>query len=292
MPYETKEMMLETVKYLNKLKIDGIKIHMLQILKGTKLEKLYKEKPFHILTKEEYIDITTSQIENLNENVVICRLTGDPIKEDLIAPLWTLKKFTVLNDIDKKLKEKNTYQGFNLSILNKARNLMLENLKEKDLVIDATLGNGKDSLFLLPHIKKGKLFGFDIQKEAIIKSKMLLKEYSNYELFQTSHENIAKILKDYQNKISLIVFNLGYLPKSKSPITTNYKSTIKAIEEGFKLLNRKGHIVMVIYPGHEEGLKESKEVIKYLKSNKNYRFEKFYNTKDKTSPYVIDIKRA
>lgn len=111
LPGETKEMMLETVKYLNKLNIDGIKIHMLSVLKNTPLEKLYKIKPFKILTKEEYIDIVCDQLEYLNPKIVIQRLTSDPKKEDLIAPNWLLKKTVLLNDIDKELVKRNSYQG-------------------------------------------------------------------------------------------------------------------------------------------------------------------------------------
>lgn len=111
LPFETKEMMLETVKYLNNLKIDGIKIHMLHILKDTGMEKLYLKENFHILTKEEYIDIVINQLELLDKTIVINRITGDPIKEDLVEPTWLIKKFCVLNDIDKKMKEKDTYQG-------------------------------------------------------------------------------------------------------------------------------------------------------------------------------------
>ena len=111
LPYETKEMMIETVKYLNKLNIDGIKIHMLNITKNTPIEKLYYKEKFHILTKEEYIDIVTTQLEYLNPKIVIHRITSDPDKNTLIEPTWLLKKFCLLNDIDKKLKEKNTYQG-------------------------------------------------------------------------------------------------------------------------------------------------------------------------------------
>ncbi len=110
-PNETKEMMLETVDYLNKLNIDGIKIHMLHIIKDTDLGDLYLKEPFHILTKEEYIDIVISQLEILNPKIVIHRITGDPKKEDLIEPSWLLKKFCVLNDIDKEMQRKNTYQG-------------------------------------------------------------------------------------------------------------------------------------------------------------------------------------
>ena len=114
LPYETKEMMLETIKYLNNLDIQGIKIHMLHILKNTKLEKLYEKDKFHVLTKDEYIDIVVSELELLRPNIVIHRITGDPKVDDLIEPTWLIKKFIVLNDIDKELKKRNTYQGKSL----------------------------------------------------------------------------------------------------------------------------------------------------------------------------------
>ena len=102
------------VKLLNKLKIDGIKIHMLYISKNTELANIYQNEPFHILTKDEYIDIVIKQLELLDENIVIERITRDPIKEDLITPEWLLKKFCVLNDIDKEMVKRNTYQGKNV----------------------------------------------------------------------------------------------------------------------------------------------------------------------------------
>ena len=114
LPYETKEMMIETARYLNKLDIDGIKIHMLHIIKNTDLEKMFNKENFHILTREEYIDIVINQLEELNENIVINRITGDPVKEDLIAPEWLLKKFVVLNEIDKEMVRRDTYQGCKL----------------------------------------------------------------------------------------------------------------------------------------------------------------------------------
>ena len=115
LPGETKEMMIETAKYLNALDIDGIKIHMLHVIKNTELADIYQREHFHILTKEEYIDIVISQLEYLNENMVINRITGDPVKEDLIEPTWLLKKFCVLNDIDKEMKKRDTYQGIKCS---------------------------------------------------------------------------------------------------------------------------------------------------------------------------------
>lgn len=111
LPYESKKDMIETVKYLNHLDIQGIKIHMLSILKETELEKLYKKEKFHVLTKEEYIDIVISQLEYLREEIVIHRITGDPKLEDLIEPHFLTKKFCVLNDIDKEMVIRDSYQG-------------------------------------------------------------------------------------------------------------------------------------------------------------------------------------
>lgn len=114
LPYETKEMMIETAKYLNTLDIQGVKIHMLHILKNTKLDLLYQKENFHVLTKDEYIDIVVSQLELLNPNIVIHRLTGDPKIDDLVEPKWLVKKFVVLNDILKEFKKRDSYQGKNL----------------------------------------------------------------------------------------------------------------------------------------------------------------------------------
>lgn len=111
LPYETKEDMINTIKYLNKLKIDGIKIHMLYILKNTELESIYKKEKFKLLSKEEYINIVCDQLELLDENIVIHRITGDPKEEDLVEPNWLIKKFCVLNDIDKEMERRNSYQG-------------------------------------------------------------------------------------------------------------------------------------------------------------------------------------
>lgn len=115
LPGETKEMMINTAKFLNDLDIDGIKIHMLHVIKNTPLADIYLARPFPILTKDEYIDIVVSQLEVLKPEIVIHRLTGDPKKEDLIAPDWVLKKFVVLNDIDKEMKRRDTYQGSKIS---------------------------------------------------------------------------------------------------------------------------------------------------------------------------------
>ena len=111
LPYETKDMMINTVKYLNKLDIQGIKIHMLSIVKNTELAKMYEKEKFHILTKDEYIDIVCHQLEYLKPEIVIHRITGDPKIDDLIEPLWITKKRQIINDIDKYMAKFDIYQG-------------------------------------------------------------------------------------------------------------------------------------------------------------------------------------
>ena len=111
LPYETEDMMLDTVKHLNTLDIQGIKIHMLNIVKDTPLETLYNKEHFHILSKEEYIDIVIKQLELLDSKIVIHRITSDPDVSTLIEPTWLIKKFCLLNDIDKEMVKRDTYQG-------------------------------------------------------------------------------------------------------------------------------------------------------------------------------------
>ena len=111
LPFETKEMMIETIKELNKLDIQGIKIHSLFVLKNTVLEQMYKNNEFTILELDEYVDIVTEQLAYLRDDIVVHRINGDAPKDLLIAPQWSLKKLVVMNEIDKEMKRKNYYQG-------------------------------------------------------------------------------------------------------------------------------------------------------------------------------------
>ena len=119
LPYETKEDMINTVKYLSNKNILGIKIHMLHILKNTKLNELYQKEKFHVLTKEEYVDIVCDELEYLREDIVINRITGDPDKTKVVEPVWLIKKFGVLNEIDKEMERRNTYQGIKYNYIDK-----------------------------------------------------------------------------------------------------------------------------------------------------------------------------
>ncbi len=111
LPNETIDDMLNTIDFVNSLDIQGIKIHSLLVLKNTKLYNDYLTNPFHLLTLEEYVDITTLQIRKLNPNIIIHRLAADGSLDDLIEPKWTMKKLVVMNEIDKKLRLLNAYQG-------------------------------------------------------------------------------------------------------------------------------------------------------------------------------------
>lgn len=111
LPYESKQDILNTVKYVSKFNISGIKLQLLHIIKDTALHKLYIRKPFKILTLEEYVDIVVSCIENLPPNIVIHRITGDGDKNTLVEPKWSLNKKVVLNSINKELNIRDTYQG-------------------------------------------------------------------------------------------------------------------------------------------------------------------------------------
>lgn len=101
LPFESKEDILESVKYVSDSGIDGIKLQLLHILKGTDLEKDYQNGLFSALSMEEYLDIIKSCVEIIPKNIVIHRLTGDGAKKDLIAPLWSADKKKVLNAINK-----------------------------------------------------------------------------------------------------------------------------------------------------------------------------------------------
>ena len=114
LPYETEEMMMDTVRHINMLDVQGIKIHMLHIIKDSGMANLYLKEKFHVLSKEEYIDIVIKQLEILDPKIVVNRITSDPDKDTLLEPVWLTEKCQLLNDIDKEMKKRNTYQGINL----------------------------------------------------------------------------------------------------------------------------------------------------------------------------------
>lgn len=113
LPGEDREMMLETARRLSHLKLHSIKIHLLHVLKGTVMEQQLAQGQFRLLTREEYVGIVCDQLELLPPQMVIQRVTGDGERESLVGPEWSLKKLCVMNEIDKELVRRNSFQGKN-----------------------------------------------------------------------------------------------------------------------------------------------------------------------------------
>ena len=111
LPQETPQMMLETAQILGGLKPDGVKIHLLHVIRGTRLCEMYEQGMYTPLEKDEYIDITIKQLEVLPMQTVIERITGDGDKSKLIAPMWSADKISVLGRIDRRMAELDTWQG-------------------------------------------------------------------------------------------------------------------------------------------------------------------------------------
>ena len=116
LPGESREEILETMRYLNKKDIQGIKLQLLHVLKGTDLAYDYLAGRFHVYEREEYLALLIECLENLDPEIVIHRITGDGPKDLLIAPLWASRKREVLNLLHHQMKEQNSYQGKSLKV--------------------------------------------------------------------------------------------------------------------------------------------------------------------------------
>ena len=111
LPFESKEDILESVKYVSSMNISGIKLQLLHVLKNTPLEKEYSLNKFEVLSMEEYVDIIAECLRYIPKSIVIHRLTGDGPKSILVAPLWSGNKKAVLNYMNKRFNELNVIQG-------------------------------------------------------------------------------------------------------------------------------------------------------------------------------------
>lgn len=152
-----------------------------------------------------------------------------------------------------------------LSITAEIQRFLSNRIREGDSVIDATLGNGHDALFLARAIgKSGHLFGFDVQKAALENSSRQLRGHGIEDratLFEESHARMAELIpKKFHGQINCIMFNLGYLPGTDKSVTTTITSTISAIDQGCKLLAGHGLISLLAYTGHSGGMEEYEAV--------------------------------
>jgi radical SAM protein (TIGR01212 family) len=111
LPGETRDMMLESAEVLSHLGVDGVKIHLLYVVKGTALEAMYNRSEFRCLEREEYAELVCDYLERLSPSMVIHRITGDPHPDELVAPLWPLKKTDTTNLIADILEKRQSCQG-------------------------------------------------------------------------------------------------------------------------------------------------------------------------------------
>ncbi len=176
-------------------------------------------------------------------------------------------------------------------ILDYAHLLLKEYITSNDIVVDATMGNGYDTIFLAGISRK--VYAFDIQEKAIEETAKKLNEQniSNVELILDTHERI----NNYLNLYKAVVFNLGYLPNGDKTITTHSESTILAITSILPKLPIGGFIQLVIYTGHEEGKKESKSIDQYFNhlDSDTYKVMKIeLPFQDNNPPYILMIHKV
>ena len=188
-----------------------------------------------------------------------------------------------------------------LSLTALAQQMIAARLSRGDAVIDATLGNGHDALFLAQCVgADGVLFGFDIQAQALSNTEQLLSQLTErpfIQCIQASHaEMLARIPEAFQGGIKAIMFNLGYLPGADKSCITQADSTLTALNAAINLLAKGGVLTVMVYPGHAGGDLEALAVEQWLKGldDNCYGVDCLVSQSDKTTAprlFVID-KRA
>ena len=164
-----------------------------------------------------------------------------------------------------------------------------------DICIDATAGNGHDSLFLAKLIApNGIVYAVDIQESAILKTTDRLKQHGFKDQLKTiheSHENLDHIINlGLRGNIATIMFNLGYLPGGNHQIATQAYSTVKSVEQAYSLLRKKGIITIICYRGHDGGEKETQEVLSLCESQK-WKTQQIYGNENPRSPILVIIEK-
>lgn len=183
------------------------------------------------------------------------------------------------------------------TILEFSHRLLKTAAQEGDTVIDATVGNGHDTI-ILAHLvgDQGKVFGFDIQEQAIVTTQKKLEEEGvahRVNLLQQGHETISQVFSE-ETTLSAAIFNLGYLPKGDKSIITLPATTIQAFEGVLDRLKSGGIMVIVIYYGHPGGIEEKDAVENYLSHLDQSDFHvlkyEFINQRN-NPPYILAVEK-
>ncbi|PKH08685.1 MULTISPECIES: class I SAM-dependent methyltransferase [Planomicrobium] len=179
-----------------------------------------------------------------------------------------------------------------MRVLPFTKSLLEQAVAEGDKVIDATAGNGHDTLFLAQLAgDAGKVYAFDIQEDAIEATKARVKDHRNVETVLDSHANIDQYVSE---EIAAAVFNLGYLPKGDHSIITKAETTLLAISHCLDLLKKKGLVAIVIYSGHEGGSEERDAVMDFASQLPQTKFDvmkyQFINQQH-SPPFLVAIEK-
>ncbi len=176
------------------------------------------------------------------------------------------------------------------------RHFLSEHLKEGDVAVDFTMGNGNDTLYLSETVGKGgRVYAFDIQNEALIATEKRLTEAGaehNYTLICDSHHKLKEYVKE---PIKAGIFNLGYLPRSgKKTLTTKRETTMQAVEAAIDLLLPDGALIIAVYPGHEEGALEGEMLREYFKTTSRFYIcpSEFKILNSPASPYFFLVEKS
>lgn len=189
--------------------------------------------------------------------------------------------------------------GSAFSILDMSKEVIKRGVAKGNICIDATCGNGYDTLFLAEIVGgNGKVFAIDIQKQAIENTKKLLLEngLDNTECILGDHSKLKSIIPEkYHGKVNCIVYNLGYLPGSDKTIMTAFETTKNSIQQSLEILDCGGIVAITLYPGHKEGKEEATEMDKYFKGLNPYLYKVFsYRlvNYDNNPPYTVIIEKV
>lgn len=189
--------------------------------------------------------------------------------------------------------------GF-VSVLSFAHQLIEKRLQAGEPALDATIGNGNDTLFLAKTVgARGHVYGFDVQQAALDRTRLRLQEASfpsdSYTLFQQSHAQLDQHLpKKCHGRIGAVTFNLGYLPGGDTSIITQKTETLSALKTACKWLRSKGLITIVLYPGHAGGKSEATAVRAWAMHLPQAQFQVLcYQmiNQPTTVPYLIAIEK-
>lgn len=169
-------------------------------------------------------------------------------------------------------------------------------LKDGHTVVDATAGNGHDTLFLADKVgASGKVYAFDIQKQAIENTRKLLSNYNYLDrvtLIADGHEKLSQYIKE---TVHCLIYNLGYLPGGDKSIITSSATTLLSLKQGLELLAKGGAAALTVYPGHEGGALEAAEVEEFLLNLPSREWHIFSwkkaNSIGGTAPYLIIVNR-